>query len=1238
MKRVTGSALLVLLMMSLSLSSAASLSPGMSAQILTATPARTVVAVEFAAATVAERLTAPIDGARPTDGFGSILAIAGHGTPVAHVLQYELGAAVQLSSALDDANIAVQPDELVAVGEPAIWHDLRVVNVGYRPVMRDANGDVRMVSSLQVEVTTSGGGVNEKNDPVSFSYAFRSAYREIVANLDDLYPTMEIRPPGRMLVIVSSVTYDQLLNPFPDPFLNWVDLKTRKGYQVQVATRNMIWQSVGDSSRNGIKQYIQQAYDNSGDQDLEYVLILGDSPSNQSQDGPVWVPTWWMPNPEDPTHEVKPGDNAYACVAGDDYLPDILIGRVSATPTQISAYLSKVFRYETDPFTSNPGWFQSMTCIAGNFTDTSPPPSVTPVWNVNWARGQMMQDGCITDADTFYYHDDQDPPPGYLWPFIRDDVNFGTGGTSLILYRGWAAQDRWWYPLVTKGEVHNEIQCGRKNPALFSIVCGTGDFAWSDPVSFGEEWVFNLGSVSASNGAIVFFGASDVHTNTRHNNAILAGMIDAMKASGERSTGPLAITGKMEAYRQFPLEHDSWIPYFVFHVFNILGDPETQLTICQPGTMDVAYPPSLTRGTEVVDFTVTSGGQPIENAVVTLRAGHAGTVVRTLTDASGHAWLATDLSLDTVAQVTVWKDMYFLREIDIPVNSSPYDPSITSINWQDGNDNLPNPGETVPFTLTVQNLGTDATDLMATVTSQDPRVTVVNGSGTFGIIQPGLSATSTQMSIHLGDGLMDGELPRLDVLLAGNSNVTRTIQVPVTAPWAQMLGLTVNDGNNNILEPGEQATISVTIQNTGHQNAGNLTAIVYSWDSAISFQDANLGWGAVSIGQTTTTSDLFQLTLAGGVTPGRQIFLRYDVFNNGMFLGSTGQWLTTGLVTIHSPTGPEAYGYYAYEDIDTDYPAQRPTYTWVELDPAYGGSGVPHVVIDDSYFVMNISPPFRYYGQDFDTLFVCSNGWFSFERPQNAEFQNWELPFRMAPWLMVCPFWDDLIGQFSGPPDPNFAWNVWSRFDSNPDRLTLMWRGYHRIGLHSTYNDAPEVFEAVLEYNGQNDGSILFQYQTVSPRYGNEQNGSPSNYHTVGIQDFYHRTGLTLSFANRYPPSVDSLRTGRAIRFTTTPPDNITGVNDPPSVTIPTQYALHEAYPNPFNPTTELRYDLPEAGRVSLIVYDVLGRERMTLVDEFRAAGSYQVTFDGNHLPSGLYFARFTAGSFSQVRKLMLVK
>jgi hypothetical protein len=89
---------------------------------------------------------------------------------------------------------------------------------------------------------------------------------------------------------------------------------------------------------------------------------------------------------------------------------------------------------------------------------------------------------------------------------------------------------------------------------------------------------------------------------------------------------------------------------------------------------------------------------------------------------------------------------------------------------------------------------------------------------------------------------------------------------------------------------------------------------------------------------------------------------------------------------------------------------------------------------------------------------------------------------------------------------------------------------------------------------------------------------------------------------------------------------------------IPKKFDLSQNYPNPFNPVTNIKFDLPKDIFVTMKIYDILGREIKTLVNEFKKAGSYITAFNGSELSSGIYFYRIQAGNFVQVKRMVLIK
>jgi len=98
-----------------------------------------------------------------------------------------------------------------------------------------------------------------------------------------------------------------------------------------------------------------------------------------------------------------------------------------------------------------------------------------------------------------------------------------------------------------------------------------------------------------------------------------------------------------------------------------------------------------------------------------------------------------------------------------------------------------------------------------------------------------------------------------------------------------------------------------------------------------------------------------------------------------------------------------------------------------------------------------------------------------------------------------------------------------------------------------------------------------------------------------------------------------------------------TGVNDLEK--LPTEYSISQNYPNPFNPSTTIEYSLPEAGNVTLYVYNLLGQRVKTVLENTpQSAGTHRIVFSAQEFPSGIYFYSFSANDFMQVKKMILMK
>jgi hypothetical protein len=102
--------------------------------------------------------------------------------------------------------------------------------------------------------------------------------------------------------------------------------------------------------------------------------------------------------------------------------------------------------------------------------------------------------------------------------------------------------------------------------------------------------------------------------------------------------------------------------------------------------------------------------------------------------------------------------------------------------------------------------------------------------------------------------------------------------------------------------------------------------------------------------------------------------------------------------------------------------------------------------------------------------------------------------------------------------------------------------------------------------------------------------------------------------------------------------NDLTASTDFEASSLPESFTLHPAYPNPFNPTTTIRYDLPQASEVLLIVYDLLGREVVRLVDGSMEPGYHEVQWNGRESASGIYIARLVTPGYIKSIKMVLLK
>jgi hypothetical protein len=182
--------------------------------------------------------------------------------------------------------------------------------------------------------------------------------------------------------------------------------------------------------------------------------------------------------------------------------------------------------------------------------------------------------------------------------------------------------------------------------------------------------------------------------------------------------------------------------------------------------------------------------------------------------------------------------------------------------------------------------------------------------------------------------------------------------------------------------------------------------------------------------------------------------------------------------------------------------------------------------------------------------------------------------------------------------------------------------------------NATEQFSIITPLSGS-----INQYSDSYPFY--EEGFAAVYFEEDDFSPFYHTTDDVISNYNmEYCAEVIKSAGATLLKYMFQ--NSPTGF-DAEEVEQPSSFYLSQNYPNPFNPFTKIKFQIPGQARndnalVTLKVYDILGKEIATLVNEEKPAGEYEVEFNGSNLPSGIYFYQLKAGQFSQTSKMVLMK
>lgn len=182
--------------------------------------------------------------------------------------------------------------------------------------------------------------------------------------------------------------------------------------------------------------------------------------------------------------------------------------------------------------------------------------------------------------------------------------------------------------------------------------------------------------------------------------------------------------------------------------------------------------------------------------------------------------------------------------------------------------------------------------------------------------------------------------------------------------------------------------------------------------------------------------------------------------------------------------------------------------------------------------------------------------------------------------------------------------------------------------ITNDYSMPPVPPQGIFDVRFGTDKFVEALGQNQSIRLNSAEGETKLAIHNAGGQRFRIKDGIDGSLLD------EVLTEGTEITI----PAGLSSLVLESSGVIPMTYELSQNYPNPFNPVTTIKYQIPNDVVVKIVVYDVLGKEVRYLVNEFQPAGAYEVLLDAGNLSSGVYFYRMTAGSFEDLKKLIVLK
>ena len=1073
---------------------------------------------------------------------------------------------------------AVYPESAIHTSERLVMRDLHVLNIQVIPFRYFPNtNELEIIESMDIYLTETGDRqYNNSNDRLP-SKAFEPLYSNLVVNYENRSRDEGFQQPAVLYICGGN---SQTNNAFQQ-LVNW---RHKRGYVVYTASL-----SETGSSTGAIKNYIQNAYE-TFNPPPEFVGIVGDAGGtyNVPTFDECWGHDWGGCE----------GDFPYTQLDGNDFLPEVFVGRISVSnSSNIATIVNKIIHYEKATYLNTLDEYYERAALVGDPSSSGVSTIITNEYIENIMDAHEMED-------------------------IR--TNYGEGGYSTWMrnrleegmlymnYRGYVGVSGFGSSDI------NNANNGHKLPFATFLTCGTGDFAGT---SISETFL-RAGTISNPKGGIAAVGTATLSTHTMFNNIVAMGIYDGVFSKGMETTGASVAHGKLVMYNTYPTNPSNWVSAFT-QWNNLMGDPATHLWTDTPKPIQLIYNNTISLGTNFIDMKVLNNGIAVEDAMVTLLKGNDEIFISGYSNADGNVTLPIDsfVSMGEVS-ITVTKPNYQPYEDTFLINGTGtianYDPSLdVEIDELTGNnDGLLNPGETVHVRIPIRNYGQfDISGVSAELTTESELVELIETNSFYeSNLGAGETSFGTGFSFTLSHSAEEMEDLKLRLHIFDDNNMVLgegNAMISVSGTKLHVLEYELISEIGNILEPGVASEIRITLGNDGSISGTDLMGELNFYGSAIQIFDGDGFWDSVQPGTEQNSSNGFTIRPSINVINGSVYNMQLILQSDDGFNREVSFPVYVGEVSENDPLGPDEYGYYFYDSGDTNYEL-APEYDWIEINPSYGGSGTSLNFSDNGYgefsnSISEVNLPFSYsfYGVDYTSITVCTNGFISFGSSELESFRNYPVPGAGGPSPMVAVFWDDLVTSGNG--------NVFTYADPDNDYFVVEWSNMKTENYNSL-----NTFELIL-YNESappfGDGVMKMQYHTFNNTSSGNFNGyTPKHggYCTIGLENQMGSVGLQYTYDNGYAPAAMELGHETAIWVTTQPTINMTEVAIP--IELDENWNLLGLPADVENGDYTIIF--PDAIENSLYSFD----EGYQLVDEMEIGNGYWLRFPESdmHLITGI--------------------